>query len=473
MKTAAILNPAITSGSGSSTKPGAPSDTPFNKVLSEAEQRSKVNGKSGSGAEENRSATRAPQTAETAAKPNKSRSADDKAASIDETQSPSSTPTDTNSVDSTATEDVALEDDTAALAAASDELLALVANLAQTGVMPKASTAEAQPTGGDATAVAVSNVSSLADKGSDIAGDALSPELLPNVPTTEMPPTDKAGLVDNSQTQTGRDVKQAAIDTADTGIKTPGQNQHLVAQEVDGAAQAKNSRATEDGSKILPAVNAKTASTGEASAAPELGTAQNSAAQTGSAVSQLPADGHAAKPQDLPTTAPLTGITTQAQAVPQQMQPLASQAVTDRLAPRVGSQGWDNALGQKVVWMVAGEQQSASLTLNPPDLGPLQVVLSVSNNQATANFTAAQPEVRQALESAMPKLREMLGDAGIQLGQANVSAGTPGNQQNGFGERQPSSARSDQDEDPAIDMPTRVNSTREVTGGQGLVDTFA
>jgi flagellar hook-length control protein FliK len=33
--------------------------------------------------------------------------------------------------------------------------------------------------------------------------------------------------------------------------------------------------------------------------------------------------------------------------------------------------------------MVGSEEQTASLTLNPPDLGPLQVVLSVSNDQAT------------------------------------------------------------------------------------------
>jgi len=94
------------------------------------------------------------------------------------------------------------------------------------------------------------------------------------------------------------------------------------------------------------------------------------------------------------------------------------------LQARVGSQAWDQQLGQKVVWMVAGGEQSASLTLNPPDLGPMQVVLNISNEQATASFTSAQPEVRQALEAALPKLREMMSEAGISLGNATVSAGT-------------------------------------------------
>ena len=45
--------------------------------------------------------------------------------------------------------------------------------------------------------------------------------------------------------------------------------------------------------------------------------------------------------------------------------------------------------------MTAGALQTASLTLNPPNLGPLQVVLNVTHDQATASFFAAQPEVRQ------------------------------------------------------------------------------
>lgn len=102
----------------------------------------------------------------------------------------------------------------------------------------------------------------------------------------------------------------------------------------------------------------------------------------------------------------------------------APAAQVDRLTPAVGTPAWDQALGQKIVWMVRGGEQSATLTMNPPDLGPMQVVLSVANNQATVDFMSAQPEVRQALESALPRLREMMGESGVQLGQANVSAGS-------------------------------------------------
>ncbi|MGK5054494.1 flagellar hook-length control protein FliK [Janthinobacterium sp. RB2P8] len=121
-----------------------------------------------------------------------------------------------------------------------------------------------------------------------------------------------------------------------------------------------------------------------------------------------------------------------------QLQPSALQQAAaavavpaDKLTGRVGTPAWDQQLGQKVVWMAAGGDQSATLTLNPPDLGPVQVVLTVTNDQADAAFMSAQPEVRQALEAAMPRLREMMSEAGIAFGSATVSAGTPEQQNNG------------------------------------------
>lgn len=155
------------------------------------------------------------------------------------------------------------------------------------------------------------------------------------------------------------------------------------------------------------------------------------------------------------------------------MSQAAQASAMTKLAPPVGSQGWDQALGQKIVWMASGAQQSATLTLNPPDLGPLQVVLHVTNSQADAAFMTAQPEVKQALEAAMPKLREMLDQAGIQLGQATVSTGTPNQQQHAGNQTQGHSGRNTgagPDSDIAL---TAAPATPITSSGQGLVDTFA
>jgi len=110
-------------------------------------------------------------------------------------------------------------------------------------------------------------------------------------------------------------------------------------------------------------------------------------------------------------------------------------AAADRIPARVGTQAWDNQISQRVVYMI-GKEQSATLTLNPPDLGPVQIVLNVSNEQTSVAFSSNQLEVRQALENALPRLRDMMSDSGIALGNATVDAGVAdGRQAQQDGER--------------------------------------
>jgi flagellar hook-length control protein FliK len=150
----------------------------------------------------------------------------------------------------------------------------------------------------------------------------------------------------------------------------------------------------------------------------------------------------------------------------------ANGSLTEKLSPHVGTPAWDQALGQKIVWMVGGAQQTASLTLNPPDLGPLQVVLNVTNEQASATFISAQPEVRQALEAALPKLREMMSEAGIQLGQTSINAGS-GGQQEPSGEKNRPSPSSFSHGKNSVDISASAAIPARSITIQGLVNTFA
>jgi flagellar hook-length control protein FliK len=145
-----------------------------------------------------------------------------------------------------------------------------------------------------------------------------------------------------------------------------------------------------------------------------------------------------------------------------------------RLEPRVGTGGWDNALSQRVLWMVSHQHQIAELNLNPPDLGPLQVVLSINSDQASAAFVSQNPEVRQALEAALPRLKEMMAESGINLGNATVS--DQGSRQQGDFERQ-NSARSHYRQEESRITPAGTSlgmsrGTADIRGHQ-IVDTFA
>ncbi|EKZ98111.1 flagellar hook-length control protein, partial [Cupriavidus sp. HMR-1] len=119
----------------------------------------------------------------------------------------------------------------------------------------------------------------------------------------------------------------------------------------------------------------------------------------------------------------------------------AAAAARPAVAPNLGDSQWAQALGQQMVRLSTQGSQTAELDLNPPNLGPLKVVLNVVNDQAQAQFVSPHQAVRAAVEAALPHLRTSMAEAGIQLGQTSVGsdgfaqAGNGGQQQ----QRQPGS----------------------------------
>lgn len=93
----------------------------------------------------------------------------------------------------------------------------------------------------------------------------------------------------------------------------------------------------------------------------------------------------------------------------------------------VGVRGWESEVGNRLVWMAGRQESRAELVLNPPQMGRIEVSLSISADQsASALFVSASPAVREALENALPRLRELMADAGIALGQAQVGSESSG-----------------------------------------------
>jgi flagellar hook-length control protein FliK len=86
----------------------------------------------------------------------------------------------------------------------------------------------------------------------------------------------------------------------------------------------------------------------------------------------------------------------------------------------VGTEQWGREVRQKIVWMFGIGQQSATLTLNPPNLGPLHVTLKMQNNIAHTTFRSNDPAVRQALAEGMVQLNEMMSQRGLILGKMSI-----------------------------------------------------
>lgn len=91
------------------------------------------------------------------------------------------------------------------------------------------------------------------------------------------------------------------------------------------------------------------------------------------------------------------------------------------LSVPLGQPGWDQALGGRLQWMVNQNIQQADLRLNPPQLGSLEVRITVQNDQTHVSFTVHHSHAREAIEDAIPRLREMFSAGGLTLGDVNVS----------------------------------------------------
>ena len=82
---------------------------------------------------------------------------------------------------------------------------------------------------------------------------------------------------------------------------------------------------------------------------------------------------------------------------------------------------WGQQVGDRVQWMIGHNLQQADIHLNPPELGSLQVHIQVHGDQANVNFSSPHALVRHALDDAIPRLREMMNETGLILGDVNVS----------------------------------------------------
>lgn len=168
-------------------------------------------------------------------------------------------------------------------------------------------------------------------------------------------------------------------------------------------------------------------------------------------------------------------------AAPQATARSAVAATAQAAAPAAGaipqpvsSPVWGDALGDRVMWMVGQQQQGAELHLNPPSLGPLEIRLSMSDGQANLTFSTQHVPVREAIEAATPRLREMFGDSGINLGSVSVNVGSfsqqqPGDQAQAGRNTQPW-AQDTRETDFSSMLPSAVTTLGR---NNGMVDIFA
>ncbi|WP_148253897.1 flagellar hook-length control protein FliK [Aidingimonas lacisalsi] len=189
---------------------------------------------------------------------------------------------------------------------------------------------------------------------------------------------------------------------------------------------------------------------------------------------QQRADGSARHADPSPSLASLNGNTQPVTAAATSATPTAT------LTQPVASQAWQQQLGQQLVNLSRSGEQQIDLKLNPPELGPLSVSLKVGDQGAQAQFLSSQVQVRQAIEQAIPQLREALEEQGISLGEAMVGDHPQGQQQQAglandqSGRRYPGSASGLDGSVALEDQPADVLSADSLSSAlNGRVDLYA
>nr|WP_136249957.1 flagellar hook-length control protein FliK [Ningiella ruwaisensis] len=87
-------------------------------------------------------------------------------------------------------------------------------------------------------------------------------------------------------------------------------------------------------------------------------------------------------------------------------------------------------LADKVRWMVNTRNPAAEIRLDPPELGAMQIKVNMNGDAASVSFTVQSAQAKDVLDQAAPRLRDMLQESGIELGQSSVQQESRGQQQN-------------------------------------------
>jgi len=85
-------------------------------------------------------------------------------------------------------------------------------------------------------------------------------------------------------------------------------------------------------------------------------------------------------------------------------------------------------LQERVSSMLSINNKEAEIRLDPPEMGSMQIRVRSDAEQAQINFVVQNQQAKEALEQTMPRLREMLAQQGLELGESTISYGQSGSE---------------------------------------------
>ncbi|PKH55710.1 flagellar hook-length control protein FliK [Shewanella sp. Choline-02u-19] len=158
-------------------------------------------------------------------------------------------------------------------------------------------------------------------------------------------------------------------------------------------------------------------------------------------------------------------------AEPQQIQLSLKQHADQATQMQEMIQRFSPVMKQQLITMVSQGVQHAEIRLDPAELGSMIVRIQVQGDTTQVQFQVSQHQTRDLIEQAMPRLREMLAEQGMQLTDGQVSQDNGGNEQAFQGDRDSQGqSHSEMDEISAED---RVVGTNLASSAASGIDYYA
>ncbi|MBJ7267928.1 flagellar hook-length control protein FliK [Idiomarina abyssalis] len=119
-------------------------------------------------------------------------------------------------------------------------------------------------------------------------------------------------------------------------------------------------------------------------------------------------------------------------------------------------------LQERINIMMSRNIQRADIRLDPPELGSVQIRVNMSGEQASVQFQVQSAQAKDAIETAMPRLREMLEQQGIDLADTQVGEQSKEGERTAGGQ----GGSAEESEDWAVEGEIALDEGRVLADGQ-------
>ena len=167
------------------------------------------------------------------------------------------------------------------------------------------------------------------------------------------------------------------------------------------------------------------------------------------------------------TAAPVSGATNVTSA--SQHNPLPPQLESMSLTRNADANEWSNGLSERINWMVNQKQNTATIRLDPPALGKLDVQIKMADDATTIVIQTQTAQTRDLIDSASIRLRDFLQESGYQ----NVNVDVSQRQDQQQARSQTTANTNPEQDDNSGQEQAADHQQASYFIGEGLVDTFA